>query len=183
VTGEYTGAVVPDLAEPMLAYREWRVSDAHGSGLVLTSLWNRQPWLSATMAAECFRSVGIPAPGKPPRHRCAAGEVPVYDCTCGLYAYHRPDVDWHVSGPVVTGVVAAYGRVVVGERGLRASQMTVLALAPCAGENRRIPPDWDTVAPTLAARYPTVRCYGDRERMWEAWPPRPVELVEPSDAR
>lgn len=66
------------------------------------------------------------------RSECTGVEA---GCACGFYAYHDPDAAPRYGsrhGAQVTGVVEAYGKVIVGPLGFRASKARVLAIVPPA---------------------------------------------------
>lgn len=189
--GRFTGPVLRDLVEPLRGYRSWRLLRhlaLGSSGPVLTSMWSPVPWPGDTLQAQCRIGSGVPqfhgAAGYEERHQPEI--VPVYECSCGIYAYHAPPdarVDRIPPEVLVVGVVAAYGRVIVGERGLRASTVRVLALAPEPSPPKlhhrswmdweRHWGDWGKVAPMLQARYPSVRFHDSVVEMVKAWPPSP----------
>ena len=52
------------------------------------------------------------------------------DCACGFYAYHDPAILQYGGSPEprVTGIVEAYGRMVVGPKGFRAGKARIVAL-------------------------------------------------------
>jgi hypothetical protein len=100
------------------------------------------------------------------RHR--AHTPPVAGCGCGLYGWYHP-ADADVSGfGDVTAVIAARGRVVLGEHGFRATAARVEAVA--------LP--WTASTPArrrmLAERYPDAVVYGSVRRMLRAHPPQSV---------
>lgn len=63
------------------------------------------------------------------------------DCGCGFYAYHDADMKYALSGPGcrVTGVVEAYGRLVLGPQGYRAQKARILGIVvpPVTEASRR----------------------------------------------
>lgn len=57
--------------------------------------------------------------------------IPKPSCTCGFYAYHDLDaLAENAYDATFTGVVRVHGRIVVGEKGLRAEKAEIVALVP-----------------------------------------------------
>jgi hypothetical protein len=57
--------------------------------------------------------------------------VPKPECTCGFYAYHSvAALNQNKYNDQWVGVIRAYGRIVIGEKGLRAQKAEVVALVP-----------------------------------------------------
>jgi hypothetical protein len=103
----------PDLTEPVLGYRAWRL-DSRGWGL--RSLSRQFRWSRRTLVAGCPHGGG---------HGDHA--APVERCRCGIYALHEPRL--RSRDELVGGAVALDGRVLVYENGLRAERATVIVLA------------------------------------------------------
>ena len=122
----------PDLVEPVIGFRAWRVIAER-----LTSPYIPVRWEGRLMHAECYPAnrnlvfgrgwLAEPHTSPDPR------------CRCGIYAYHRPhqapyvgEFEW------VTGVVSLWGRMEVHHEGLRAQHARIEALAvqPGWGELR-----------------------------------------------
>ena len=133
----------PDLVEPVVGFRAWRVIDER-----LLSPYIPCRWDGRIMHAQCYpanRSVVFERRGWLDEPH----EVPHPSCQCGIYAYHRPGVratygefDW------LEGIVTVWGRIEAHRDGLRAAHARVEALAlPPAGEARR-----RTSAHAIAAR-------------------------------
>jgi hypothetical protein len=96
---------------------------------------------------------------------------PAAGCGCGLYGWYHP-ADADVSGfGDVTAVVAASGRVVLGEHGFRAAAARVEAVA--------LP--WTASTPArrrmLAERYPDAAVYSSTRRMLRSHPPDPLDSL------
>jgi hypothetical protein len=105
----------PDLIEPVVAFRKWRVVDGR-----LRSLYEPNFWLDAMQQAECHAHNR----GNPPH------EAPQSGCTCGIYASFKPDYDFPtVDYRGVSGIVTAWGNVEVHADGLRAQWVQVEALS------------------------------------------------------
>jgi hypothetical protein len=115
----------PDFAEPLVAWRVWRVvatSDGYRLGSVVkTALWAP----GEPLTAECLREPTLAAllRRKPTAHPAPDGE-----CQCGIYAgrlsaireYMAPAATEAVAH--VVGRVMLWGTVIECERGFRASR-------------------------------------------------------------
>ncbi len=96
-----------------------------------------------------------------------AGPVPGQDCTCGFYGFAS---DGTLRRSVTEGahdlaaVIAVSGRVIPARRGVRAqhAQIQALWLSPRAGAD---------LAARIAARYPSVAVFRDRQAMLGEFPP------------
>jgi hypothetical protein len=118
---------IPDFAEPVEAWRVWRVGRREGR-LVLQSLFVRAIWEpGAPFVASCsggHRSLWAPWRKKPNDHA-----APELDCQCGIYGVQsvaaarsyleRPPL--LCRDDRVIGRVALWGNVVEGSSGWRAS--------------------------------------------------------------
>jgi len=103
----------PDLLEPVLGFRQWRLHDGG-----LWSPYSHVLWTTAEQRAHC--SAG--------RHDAAA--APVNSCSCGIYAYYNPCPRTASAGTAdfVGGVIAVWGRIELHATGLRASHARMVAL-------------------------------------------------------
>ncbi len=116
-----------------------------------------------------------PWDGQLERARCAAGvehPAPAGDCRCGLYAWYLPGSATVSLGPA-SGVVAARGRCILGDRGFRAAQARVEAVTLPAAV-RWNPSAASRARRMLAVRYPRTRVYGSARRMLKDYPPQDV---------
>ena len=123
----------------MLGYRSWRVADDRLTSPFVTSF----VWPSRDVTAGCFPT-WKPGDAAHPEH-----EVPRRDCSCGLYAYHRPIRRCRIEGEA-WGAVVAWGKIQVHAQGFRARHQRIVALA---GET------YDLHA--IAARYGVALVDGD----------------------
>jgi hypothetical protein len=108
------------------------------------------------------------------RATCSFGThpPPAVDCRCGLYGWYLPGSATVPVGPV-SAVIAARGRCVLGDRGFRAAEARIEAVAlPVAV--RWNPRAAARVRRMLAARYPGTRVYGSLRQMWRDHPPHDV---------
>ena len=142
------------------ALRTFRI----GPGGVLYPLFSNTPWADGTNTARCHAGEASDESG---RHR-----APEPDCTCGFYAYARQaGAGEYPNARHVLAVVACWGRIIAGTRGIRA-------------EHGRIEAIWmsETVPPDLAAQvvhhYPGAASYSDKSAMLAAHPPTVLESYE-----
>jgi hypothetical protein len=110
---EHAGDVAPDLIVPIVGFRQWRLGDG-----VLTSMYDSGRWPEASIAARCDRGHG-------------ESEVPVKDCTCGVYAYYDPcpRTASAATPDLVGGAVVLWGRIEAHQYGMRAKHARIVALA------------------------------------------------------
>jgi hypothetical protein len=113
----------PDLVEPVVAFRTWRVADG-----ALVSPYLPEHWGAAVVEARCLR-------GDPERFR-HGGELlatphvsPHPACRCGIHAYLEPrsavaGIDFRR----VLGIVVVWGVVELHPEGLRAQFARIRAL-------------------------------------------------------
>jgi hypothetical protein len=113
----------PDLVEPVIAFRSWRVVDGE-----LVSPFVDERWGAEIVVARCHR-------GSAETFRYADELLPYEhvsphpDCRCGIHAYFEPrsavsGVDYRG----VLGLAAMWGRIEVHPAGLRAQYARVQAL-------------------------------------------------------
>jgi hypothetical protein len=105
-------AHAPDLLEPLVGYRHWRIEEA-----ALWSPFVTHRWVRGVNTARCALDTGHP--GFPPGHTC----------TCGLHAWYRPCPRLGYATPdLAGGAVALWGDVELHPTGLRAQYATIVAL-------------------------------------------------------
>jgi hypothetical protein len=159
-------SLAPDYAEPLLAWRTWRVARREGA-LALQSVVMRSVWAAGRpMNAECLHGPSLLARLRRRPHH----QAPETRCECGIYgASLTQAVPYLAETPCsgvgrVLGLVALWGVVIECERGYRAS---------CAYPSRIYVPSDASHDPTLdaAALAEALETYGV-----------PVELV-PADCR
>lgn len=116
-------ARAPDVLEPIIAFRTWRVAAGE-----LRSPFVPQRWDGGVVTAHCHR-------GDPVPFRWAADLLPFEHasphpgCRCGIHAYFEPrsavsGVDFRR----VLGIVAVWGRMEIHAEGVRAEFATIEAL-------------------------------------------------------
>jgi hypothetical protein len=104
----------PDLIEPVLGFRQWRLSDG-----ALCSPYSGLAWHQAELIGSCAAGTHL------------ADDVPAPSCSCGIYAYYDPSPrtasvatpDW------VAGAVVLWGTLQLHAGGMRASRARIVALA------------------------------------------------------
>lgn len=141
---ELDAGPIPDYAEPVEAWRVWRVSTRAGR-VVLQSLFAGTVWEPAVpLVASCtggHRSLWAPWRKKPNDH-----PAPELDCTCGIYGVQSVAAarSYLETPPLlcrddrVIGRVALWGDVVEGPAGWRASHAYPTELfvpSPAAGRS------------------------------------------------
>lgn len=113
----------PDLIEPVVAFRGWRVVDEGLRSVYLPVLWTGRE-----MSAACLASESPDA--EAPRSAAPGHAAPDRGCTCGVYAYYEPDRNFPtVDYRGVAGIVSLWGAIELHEEGMRAEHARVEALA------------------------------------------------------
>jgi hypothetical protein len=146
------------------ALRTFRI----GPGGVLHPLFSDQPWRPGTNTAHCrvADAVGLDASD--------AGEhvAPEPNCTCGYYAYATESGALeYPNAKHVLAVVACWGHVIAGTRGLRAQHARVEAI----WMSETVPA---TLAAMVASGYPDALVYADKADMLEAHPLTVLDCYE-----
>lgn len=116
-----------------------------------------------------------PWDGRMEHATCAAGAehpAPAADCRCGLYAWYLPGSATVSLGPA-SAVVAARGRCILGDRGFRAANARIEAVALPAAV-RWNPPAGSRARRMLELTYPQTRIYSSARRMLKDYPPHDV---------
>jgi hypothetical protein len=113
----------PDFIEPLVGFRSWRLVDGRLRSVYLPVFWD-----DAEKQAECLDHAAPDADARrsaPPGHA-----VPDRGCTCGIYAYYEPDMNFPtVDYRGVCGIVTLPGTIELHEDGMRAEQARIEALA------------------------------------------------------
>jgi hypothetical protein len=112
---------IPDLHRPLAGFRQWTVSPyaSAAEGGLLQSLVGRAGWPETTdMVAECRRKDHSP---------------PAMTCGCGLWAFSDPQALVFGFGQLegvatVSGIISAWGEILVGVDGMRAECARVEAI-------------------------------------------------------
>jgi hypothetical protein len=140
------------------ALRSFRI----GPGGGLHPLFSDQPWREGTNTAVCRRE----------RETVVWHAAPDPDCTCGFYAYgsERATGEYPHSRHVLA-VVACWGRVIAGTRGLRAEKCRVEAL----WLSTAVP---EHLVDVVRERYPAVAIYRERAAMLAEHPPTALDCYD-----
>lgn len=158
------GGFEPQVGE-IRAVRTFRI----GPGATLYPLFSDHAWTSAINTAHCRMTAHD---GLPP----AAHIAPDPDCTCGFYAYaDRMSAMEYPHARHVLAVVAMWGRVIAGTRGIRAQHARIEAIWMSAA----VPSE---LARAVAARYPTTSIYTDADQMFADHRPTRLDCYEDDPA-
>jgi len=147
-----SAGVAPDLIEPVVGFRKWRVVRDH-----LTSPYIPLRWDEPVVRARCY----------PANRSLLFGEgwldephaAPHPRCKCGVYAWHRLPAAGAVPDPDrAFGVVALWGRIEAHEDGMRAENaaLKVLGYAPHLGARHRR--TMESIAERLGVELVEERC-------------------------
>jgi len=103
----------PDLIEPIIGFRHWRLVDG-----MLTSMFSTTPWTEAAITARC------------PVGRHDPAQTPSPGCTCGVYAYYDPCPRTASASTrdLVGGAVVVWGRIEAHATGVRAEHVRIVGL-------------------------------------------------------
>jgi hypothetical protein len=149
------------------ALRTFRIGPDSG----LYPLYSDTAWIEGKNTASCNVLSAVSGD----HFETARHAAPDPACTCGYYAYasesaaaERPHAQH------VLAVVACWGKVIAGTRGIRAEHARVEALWMSA----TVPGD---LASSVAARYPTTTVYSDQAAMLAEHPPTVLECYEPDE--
>lgn len=118
-------ARAPDLIEPVIGFRQWRVG-----GRELRSIVCDQTWREADLVARCLA-------GAHPEQA-----APASACSCGIHAWYDPSPRTaSAASDYVTGAVLLWGAIELHTIGMRAQHCRIVALAlPLSrwGKRRRV---------------------------------------------
>ena len=105
-------STAPDLADPVVGFRQWRLTDGR-----LRSLYSGVRWHGRELRARCAL-----------RDR-DSHESPANACSCGIYAYYDPCPRTASAGTrdFVAGAVILWGRIELHATGMRAQYARVVA--------------------------------------------------------
>jgi len=115
--------VAPDLIEPVVGYRQWRLRDG-----ALWSPYFEMRWKRGVNTARCAAD------------RVGPHVAPAHRCTCGIHAWYRPCPRLASAGTadLVAGAIVVWGAVELHPTGMRAQHAMVAALAlPVASAAKR----------------------------------------------
>jgi len=121
----------PDLIEPVVAFRSWRVVEGRLRSVYLPVFWTERDMKATCL---CFDSPDADAPRTAPSGHGA----PDRGCTCGVYAYYEPDLNFPtVDYRGVAGIVSLWGSIELHAEGMRAEHARVEALALYSRSSQR----------------------------------------------
>jgi hypothetical protein len=146
----------PDLIEPVLGFRSWRVIDGRLRSLYLPVVWDR-PVLRAECPSLPGSELAGAVPGGAPRSASAEAAAlgqphmaPDPGCSCGIYAYFEPDLEFSkLDHRGVIGIVTLTGNVEVHVDGMRGEEARVHALAVYERWTRRQKDGVESIAARL----------------------------------
>jgi hypothetical protein len=157
------GARAPDLIEPVIGFRQWRVRDGR-----LYSPFTGDAWDETELRARCTLDTHDPR------------DTPATDCGCGVYAYYdQPPRSSAATRDLVIGAVVLWGELELHGGGMRASHARIvgLALPPTGGRKRRL-----LVAAAARLQVPAVPFRRLRRLAGQAGAPVPATLRPPRTA-
>jgi hypothetical protein len=117
--------LAPDLVQPVIGYRLWRLGDEG-----LHSPYVDEEWRRGVHTAVCRAE-----------RRDHAEPAPAHDCSCGIHAWYEPcpTLSWTATRHLVAGAVALWGDIELHPFGMRAGRGMIVALAlpPWSGTKPR----------------------------------------------
>jgi hypothetical protein len=157
---EAFGGFEPQVGE-IRAVRSFRI----GAEGVLYPLFSDHAWTDGANAARCRITNGD------------GHDVPGTECTCGFYAYASARAaDEYPHARHVLAVVACWGRVIAGTRGIRAQYARIEAI----WMSPKVP---DYLRDAVARRYPALRVESDVDGLLADFPPTALDCYEPQPPR
>jgi hypothetical protein len=115
----------PDLVQPVIGYRLWRIGDD-----ALWSPYVEERWERGVHTAVCRAE-----------RADHAEPAPAHDCSCGIHAWYEPcpTLSWAATRHLVAGAVALWGDMELHPFGMRAAHGMIVALAvpPWSGPKPR----------------------------------------------
>lgn len=149
---DFSGKTAEPMVGEVTALRSFRITD-DGYLLPLSEVGGHKPWPTSTSSAKCGQGQSHLSPDP--------------ECTCGFYAYgHRAWVEQsglYSWSRVVLAAVHCSGRLVAGEKGVRAEKMRMVACYV----NRFAP---EHVMERLRENYPEVHFYTSRKALLKEHP-------------
>jgi hypothetical protein len=158
------GGFEPQVGE-IRALRTFRI----GPGGVLYPLFHDGPWHDGANTAICKLAAADPSSDRFDEYHIA----PEPSCTCGYYAYaNAENTTEQAHARHVLGVVACWGKVIAGTRGVRAQHARIEAL----WMSDVVPAD---LSNSVTQQYPSTAIYRDQAAMIAQYPPTPLDCYEP----
>ena len=144
------------------AVRSFRV----GPDGTLYPLFSDQAWVDGTNTARCRVTPDDPDHGAPDP-----------ECTCGFYAYASARAaDEYPHARHVLAVVACWGRVIAGSRGVRAEKARIEAI----WMSPKVP---EYLRHAVTARYPSAVVESDVDQLLADHPPSELSCYDPQPPR
>jgi hypothetical protein len=163
----------PDLIEPVVGFRNWRILRDGPANGQLSSPYFPVAWSEPVMRAECRRWRTPEALVDTPH------AAPQPECGCGIRAYHTPTGDFStIDYRAVSGIVTVWGRIEIGADEMRAELARVEALAVYSRWSRRQRDAVQEVAANLGAELVDLRELGAAAASYGAPPPASL-LADP----
>ena len=164
----------PDLIEPVVGFRNWRILRTGPARGELSSPYFPVTWSEPVMRAECRRW------RTPEALLDVSHAAPQPECGCGLRAYHTPTAEFSkVDYRAVSGIVTVWGRIDVGADEMRAELARVEALAVYSRWSRRQRDAVQDVAASLGADLVDLRELAEAAAKYGAPPPASL-LADPA---
>jgi hypothetical protein len=164
---------LPDLIEPIVGFRNWRIFRAGPAAGVLSSPFLPVSWSQRVVRAEC-RSWRSPDDLLRTPHT-----APDPDCGCGIRAYRTPTSNFSkVDYRAVSGIVTLWGRIEIDREEMRAQLARVEALGIYDRWSRRQQEAVREVAGSLGVDLVDLHELGVAAASYGALPP-PSLLVDP----
>jgi hypothetical protein len=163
----------PDLIEPVVGFRNWRILRTGPARGELSSPYFPITWSEPVMRAQCRRW------RTPEALLDTSHAAPQSDCDCGIRAYHAPTGDFcKVDYRAVSGIVTVWGRIEIGADEMRAELARVEALALYSRWSRHQREAVQDVAANLGADLVDLRDLGAAAASYGAPPPASL-LADP----
>jgi hypothetical protein len=151
----------PQIGE-IRAVRSFRI----GADGMLYPLFSDQPWVDGANTARCRVTPDD-----------VDHQVPDPECTCGFYAYASARAaDEYPHARHVLAVVACWGGVIAGSRGVRAQKARIEAI----WMSPKVP---DYLRAAVARRYPSVAVEPDADALLAHHPPSELACYDPQPPR
>ena len=156
----------PDLIEPVVGFRNWRILRTGPAQGQLSSPYFPVAWPEPVMRAECRRW------RTPEELLDTPHAAPQAESGCGIRAYHAPTGDFSkVDYRGISGIVTVWGRIEIDADEMRAELARVEALAVYHRWSRRQRDAAHEVAANLGAELVDLRELGAAAASYGAPPP------------
>ncbi len=174
---EHGQAHAPDLIEPVVGFRNWRILRTGPAPGELSSPYFQVAWSEPVIRAECRR-------WRTPEALLDTPHVaPQSECGCGIRAYHTPTGEFSkVDYRAVSGIVTVWGRIEIDADEMRAELARVEALAVYSRWSRRQRDAVQDVAANLGVELVDLRELGIAAADFGAPPPASLLADHPAEA-